>query len=221
MSVARAVLTFAASGTVVLVLIGVVGIVVMQRVGRAEAIRQAKNITSVTAKAVIEPHLTNGILSGDATSVQTLDTIDLIVDPIVRVKIWAPDGTIVYSDTPELIGQRFSLGTEELAVLRSNAVEADVSDLSAPENRYERNFGRLLEVYLPVQTPNGQPLLFEAYLLYDSVTASARQLWLAFLPVLALALVGLAILQIPLAYRLAGRVRAGQLDRERLLQRAI
>jgi two-component system, NarL family, sensor kinase len=224
MSVTRAVLTFAVSGTVVLLLIGVVGVVVMQRVGQAEAIRQAKGIASVTGRAVIQPHLTNGIINGDATSVNDLDTLvqdNVVVDPIVRVKIWAPDGTIVYSDEPELIGRRFSLGAEELAVLRTSGVEADVSDLRDPENLFERDFGRLLEVYLPVHTPNGQPLLFEAYLLYDSVTASARQLWLAFLPVLALALVALAVLQIPLAYRLAARVRAGQLDRERLLQRAI
>ena len=53
------------------------------------------------------------------------------------------------------------------------------------------------------------------------MTASARQLWRAFIPVLAVALIAFAWLQIPLAYRLAGRVREGQQDRERLLQRAI
>jgi two-component system NarL family sensor kinase len=53
------------------------------------------------------------------------------------------------------------------------------------------------------------------------VTSSARQLWRAFIPVLAVALIAFAWLQIPLAYRLAGRVREGQQDRERLLQRAI
>ncbi|MEA2551408.1 MAG: two-component system, NarL family, sensor kinase, partial [Actinomycetota bacterium] len=214
MSVTRAVLAFAVSGTIVLVLIGVVGVLVLQRVGQAEAIRRAKDITSLVANAVIEPNLTNGIITGDATSRNNLDTLvagNVLADPIVRVKIWAPDGTVVYSDEPALIGRRFSLGTEELAVLRSTGgVEADVSDLSQPENVFERNFGRLLEVYLPVHAPNGEPLLFEAYLLYDSVTASARQLWLSFLPVLALALAALAVLQIPLAYRLAARVRAGQ-----------
>lgn len=67
----------------------------------------------------------------------------------------------------------------------------------------------------------GQELLFEAYLRFDSVAASGRELWQAFLPVLAVALVALALLQIPLAYRLARRVHEGQRDRERLLQRAI
>jgi two-component system NarL family sensor kinase len=224
MSVTRAVLTFALSGTLVLLLVGVVSVVVMQRVGKAEAVRQAKDLTSVAARAVVQPRLTNGVVSGDAASLAAVDALvvdGVLRDPIVRVKIWAPDGTIVYSDVPELIGERFDLGADELTALRTDTVEADISDLGKPENRFEREFGQLLEVYLPVQTPNGDPLLFEAYLRYDSVTSSARQLWRAFIPVLAVALIAFAWLQIPLAYRLAGRVREGQQDRERLLQRAI
>jgi two-component system NarL family sensor kinase len=223
MSVTKAVLTFAISGTIVLVLVGVVGVVVMQRVGQAEAIRQAKDITSVVARNVVQPGLTDGILNGDAVRLNALDLLvkGVLRDPIVRVKIWSPDGTIVYSDEPRLVGERFSLGADELYALRTGAVDASVSDLSQPENRFERGFGQLLEVYLPLHTKGGQPVLFEAYLLYDSVTASARQLWQAFLPVVAVALIALALLQIPLAYRLAGRVREGQRERERLLQRAI
>lgn len=224
MSVTKAVLTFALSGTIVLVLVGVVGVLVMQRVGQNEAISQAKDITSVYARAVVQPRLTNGIVQGDASSRLALDALvlqNVIRDPIVRMKLWAPDGTIVYSDALALIGERFALGAEELTALRTGTVEADVSDLTKPENRFERTFGQLLEVYLPVRTPNGQPLLFEAYILYNSVSTSAQQLWRAFLPVLAVALVALALLQIPLAYRLAGRVREGQHEREHLLQRAI
>jgi len=224
MSVTRAVVTFALSGTVVLMLVGVAGVVVLQRVGEAEAMRQAKDLTSVAARAVVQPRLTNGVVRGDAASLAAIDALvveGVLRDPIVRVKLWAPDGTIVYSDVPELIGERFDLGADEQGALRTGTIEADVSDLTKPENRFERDFGELLEVYLPIRTPSGDPLLFEAYLLSDSVTASAQQLWRAFLPVLATALVVLALLQIPLAYRLAARVRAGQLDRERLLQRAI
>jgi len=224
MSVTKAVLAFALSGTIVLVLVGVVGVFVMQRVGEAEAMRDARNLASVVARAVVQPRLTNGILRGDASSLASIDA--LVVegvrrDPIVRVKIWAPDGTIVYSDVAELIGERFDLGADELEALRTNAVDASISEPRETENRFERDFGELVEVYLPVETPNGQRLLFEAYMKYDSVAASARQLWRAFIPVLAVALLAFAWLQIPLAYRLAGRVREGQQDRERLLQRAI
>ena len=70
-------------------------------------------------------------------------------------------------------------------------------------------------------TPGGEVLLFQASIPRDAVSASAEQLWRAFLPVLAVALVALALVQIPLALRLARQVRASQEERELLVRRAI
>ncbi|MEZ5094911.1 MAG: hypothetical protein R2731_01460 [Nocardioides sp.] len=42
----------------------------------------------------------------------------LLVTDVKRIKIWAEDGTIIYSDRPELIGSRYQLGEEELDILR-------------------------------------------------------------------------------------------------------
>ncbi|MEO8424945.1 MAG: histidine kinase [Actinomycetota bacterium] len=55
----------------------------------------------------------------------------------------------------------------------------------------------------------------------DTISAGARRLWTSFLPVLAVALVVLAALQVPLAYRLARTIRQSQEERERLLRHAI
>jgi hypothetical protein len=82
---------------------------------------------------------------------------------LVRVKLSTPEGKIVYSDEHRLIGASYPLADDQQEVLRENSVEAELSDLSAPENRFERDQGRLLEVYLPVPTPGGQTLLFETY----------------------------------------------------------
>ena len=81
--------------------------------------------------------------------------------------------------------------------------------------------GKLLEVYLPVKTPAGRPLLFEAYQSFGSVTSSGRDLWLAFAPALVLALVVLELVQLPLASSMARRIRRGNAERESLLQRAV
>lgn len=51
------------------------------------------------------------------------------------------------------------------------------SDLSRPENVFERTQGRLLEVYRAVWTPSGEPLPTEAYFRYDDVPARGNQLW--------------------------------------------
>ena len=215
---------FALSGLAVLLLVGIVGVLVLRRVGTAEATREAADITTVAGRGVVQPALRDGVVTGDTKSLKELDAVvqrSVLRDPIVRVKIWDANGRIVYSDAPELIGSTFGLAADEREALRTDAAAAELSDLTQPENRFEREYGKLLEVYLPIWTPNGHELLFEAYLRFDSVAASGRKLWLSFLPVLAVALVALTLLQIPLAYRLARRVHEGQRDRERLLQRAI
>jgi signal transduction histidine kinase len=142
-------------------------------------------------------------------------------NPVVRVKLWTPRGRIAYSDEPRLIGSRYPLADDEVAALNGAGVEAGISDLSAPENRYERRQDKLLEVYMPVHTQSGRPLLFEAYLRFSDVAASGRKVWLAFLPAVFAALLMLWLLQLPIAVRLARRLRRAHAEREALLLRAL
>lgn len=100
-------------------------------------------------------------------------------------------------------------------------MHADVSDLSTPENQYERNWHKLLEVYLPVRTPGGERLLFEAYYRYDAVASAGGRIWRSFAPISLTALAALELLQIPLAWSLARRLRQRQREREGLLHEAL
>ncbi|MCA1823666.1 MAG: histidine kinase, partial [Frankia sp.] len=140
---------------------------------------------------------------------------------LVRVKIWDRSGRIVYSDEPRLIDASYELGADEVAALDRGVVEAEVSDLAKPENRFERQYGKLLEVYLPVRTPGGRRLLFEAYFRYDAVAASARQTWRSFAPISLGALIALEIVQLPLAWSLARRLQQRQRERDGLLAKAL
>jgi two-component system NarL family sensor kinase len=223
-SVTRAVLAFALSGLLVLILVGIAGVLVLRRVGTAEAMTEAEDLTTVAARGVVQPRLTAGILHGDTDSLIAVDTVvngGVLRDPIVRVKIRDARGRVLYSDEPRLIGRRFPLSAEELDAMARDAVVAGLADLAAPQHHFETDLGPLLEVSLPVRTPNDKQLLFQTTIRFDSVAASSRRLWGAFVPVLAVALLALALLQIPLAYRLAQRVHRGEQERERLLQRAI
>ena len=96
-----------------------------------------------------------------------------------------------------------------------------MSDLTKPENRYERRQGKLLEVYLPIDTPSGKPLLFEAYYRYALVSSNGNQLWRSFAPIALGALIALEVVQIPLAYSLARRLRQRSDERELLLRQAL
>jgi len=128
---------------------------------------------------------------------------------------------IVYSDEPRLIGAHYTLRPADRAEFRNRKVDAEVSNLSKPENRFERGFGRLLEVYLPISTPHGTPLRYETYYRSSFVDARARRIFRQFAPVMLGALILLALIQLPLAWRLAKRVERGREERERLLRQAI
>ena len=99
-------------------------------------------------------------------------------------------GRIVYSDERRLIGHRYRLDPDERSAFTApGAAPAEDSDLSRPENRFERQEKKLLEVYAPVTTNKGRTLLFETYLRFSSISATGHRIGFAFAPALVLGLV--------------------------------
>jgi signal transduction histidine kinase len=224
-TVARAVLMFALLGLVVLALVGVAGTLVLRRLATDQALDQAREFTALSAR-IVERRVTDGLLTGDAraTGAVASAVTGFVIGgegPVVRVKIWTAAGEIVYSDETRLIGEMYRLGDEQHEALQGGGVSAELSDLDEPENRFERQYVDLLEVYTPIHTPKGTPLLFETYQRFSSVANSEGELIATFAPVLVVALIAFAVLEIPLAWALARRVRNAQIDRERYLQRAL
>ncbi len=106
-------------------------------------------------------------------------------------------------------------------MLTNPLTRADISDLEEPENVYERGSGPLLEVYRPVWTPSGSPLLFETYLRYDAVLSRSSELWRGFAGVTLSSILLLVVLLLPILWRLLDRLRLGQQRREALLQQSV
>ena len=188
-SLARPLLIFAALALVALTVVAVTGALVVRKAATDQALAEARQLSEVSAR-LVERRVNDGLLTGDAESLGSVAEVvfgAVKIDPIVRVKIWDRDGTIVYSDRTELIGSTFELGDDELEVLDDGGVVSDVSDLSEAENRFEQDFGELLEVYTRIDTdPEGEgtPLLFETYQLASSIEARRRELTSTFLPIL-------------------------------------
>jgi signal transduction histidine kinase len=222
--VARPIVQFFLVGLVAVAVVGIATAVAARRVGQREAIVDARTTTLVKAQTVVEPVVTDGLLTAQPAAVRRVDTAvrhGVLDRSLVRVKIWTREGRIVYSDDPRLSGASYQLGRDEIDALDKGIIEAEVSDLQKPENRFDRPFKKLLEVYLPIRTPNGQRLLFEAYYRYDAVSASGTRIWKSFAPVSIGALIALELIQIPIAWSLARRLRERQRERERLLQQAL
>ncbi|MFI5960506.1 sensor histidine kinase [Cryptosporangium sp. NPDC051539] len=224
----RIVIQSVVAALVVFAVVASVGTIAARQAAESESVNDALTVTDLLAGAVVTPNLQDALLSDDpavaAAARQRLDGVmrsGVLVGAVIRTKLWTPEGRIVYSDEPRLVGRTFPLGTDERDVLKDPSTRADVSDLDEPENEYERSEGKLLEVYRPVWTPSGRTLLFETYSRYDVVTERSGQLWQGFAGITISSLLLMLVLQAPLTLALVGRVRRAQRQREVALDRAV
>lgn len=147
-------------------------------------------VSSLYVDAIIEPHLQD-LQAGKPLPEEETEMLNALMqdiasgDYIVLLKVWAPDGTVVYSTLPELIGQRFPL-KPELARSLAGEVTSDITDLSDEENIVERaQYMELLETYAPIHDRRTGAIIgaSEFYQTTDELraqlAAAQRRTWLA------------------------------------------
>src|SRR6186997_3331771 len=111
-SVGRTVAILALLGVLVVVLVTGAGYFVIRRIAVDRAIEDARQLTLLSS-LVVQQRVSNGILTGDAAATGQVSTIihdAVLKDPIVHVKLWGPDGTILYSDELQAIGKKYASG---------------------------------------------------------------------------------------------------------------
>jgi signal transduction histidine kinase len=220
----RAVIVRLAAGlAAVLVVVGLLATFAAQWLAEREAVNDAAHVTDVLADAVIQPNLTADLVDGDAAAVASFDRLireQVLGADVVRVKIWSPDGVVLYADEPQLVGRSFELDDAQRQALATPSTRAAISDLSEDENVFESG-SRLLEVYRPVWAPDGRQLLFEVYLPYEPVAARSADLWRGFAGVTTSSLLLLIVLTAPIVWGLLRRVRGEETRRADLLQHAV
>jgi putative nucleotidyltransferase with HDIG domain len=123
---------------------------------------------------------------------------------IVSVKVWRPDGVLVWTNrATQRIGRRFTLEGELGETIGDNKAHASIGKLDEEENAAEgaalRN-RRALEVYAPVQSDDGTRAI-GAYEIYASpkhveayIASRKRLIWFAILGVFVALYGALAVL---------------------------
>jgi diguanylate cyclase (GGDEF)-like protein/PAS domain S-box-containing protein len=190
-------------------------------------IRTAKEQVAQTTQALIDgsvaPRVAEGFIGGpNAPDAATIDSdLQRLVGrgPLLRIKVWAPDGTIRYSDLPELVGQRFDVD-DDLGEALEGQTSTTIDNASDPENAFERGLAtRLLSVYLPLRSSVDGSVVgaFEVYQdaapIEADVAAASRDV------LLIVGALGLALLSL-LAAAFAGTARRMALQNRRLRDRA-
>jgi two-component system NarL family sensor kinase len=223
----KPVLQFVAAGLLVL---AVLVLAIYWLAGRAalnEAVHDAHSRSTLLERSVIRPEMPRGLITSQPTAVAEFNKVvqrQVLGGWLVRVKIWDTSGRIVYSDDPRLIGQQFTLDAAKMKVLSSGSfghVTGGLSHLDEPENKFEQASRKLYEAYAFTRSPEGQPLLFEAYYRYSDLSTRSNEVLSGFLPISIGGLLLFEIITLPLVWRLATRIRQGREERERLLRRAV
>ncbi len=219
----RLAIQLAAIALALAVLVALGGAVLSRRIAENQSVHEVARTADLLADSVVQPELTDPMATSPAAAAELgpVLTQRVLSESLVRVKLWTPDGLVLYSDEPRLIGQRFALDADAQESLSTPQTQAEVSELSRPENVYERRQGRLLEVYRPVWTPDGHELLFESYFRYGLVSDRTSQLWRGFLGITVSAVAMLFVLLIPLVAALWTRARRAARAQEASTRRAL
>lgn len=189
-----------------------------------QATREAADTTSLLARSVAEPEIPRGLVDGDAGAIDRFDrrvADRLIVNEVRRIKLYAEDGHILYSDETRLIGTKQDLAAEDLKILQNGGIDSELADLRKQENRFERGMGQLVEVYTRIRSPEGDPLLFEAYVSNSAVVERQREILTSFRPISLGGLLLLLLVTGPLLAVMTRRLHRAARDRERLLEAAV
>ena len=189
---------FALLSGVLLIGLGLVLGFVLQRSVRERALSDAIRTAEVAANVGVLPRLDAADLERDfaplpAVRVAALDrdlAQSLSENGIVRLKVWNRQHWLVYSDNPAL-RKRWFPGNDLLAASFAGGTVSEITDLTAPEEFEERDFGKLLAVYVPLRANAADQLdakgttvvgAFEVYLPYQPIATAisddTRRLWI-------------------------------------------
>jgi signal transduction histidine kinase len=224
----RLVLRFALASLLAFVLVAVGALYLLVRNARDRAELVGARHATFVGQSVLGPLFADVNLrrpvTGDgyrraAAAVRTRVLSDGLA---VRVKVWRPDGTIVFSDEPKLVGKRFPDEASELAEVAEGHLEMGVSDLDDEENEFERSLGdKLFYTYLPLRTRPDGPVVAVAEIYQDysfiqgEIDAVVRR-------VAVIVVGGLAVLYallLPIALRASRDLRQRNEQLAELLQR--
>jgi signal transduction histidine kinase len=224
-AVRRAVRGFAIGAAVTLAVLVLISIQIARIVARDATLDEASDRTTTIADTLAAPLVTPDFRRHDSDAVSDMARLmgNRMSDSTIRhIKIWSSDGTILWSDEPELIGRHYTLKADQRQALDAPDAIADYTDLSDPENISERHEkGPVIETYVGADGADGSRILFETYMSPEGAARQQDAIVRATVLVGLAALVVFGVAVLPLSLRLARGLQRAHLDRERMTRHAL
>lgn len=99
---------------------------------------------------------------------------NVLSEHVVKVKLWRPDGTVIYSNDATIVGKKFGLKSHLRDALSGEQVTS-ISDLRSSENVSElSSYSQLVEIYAPVYLSDS-PKVSAVYEAYVSIVPLQKQ----------------------------------------------
>ena len=203
------------------------------RAARQEAIAEALGITEVLGRSVVEPDVPRGLIDTTERKLAAADKMDRAVTPRLlqvktaeRVNLWTQDGRNVYSSAGALLlGRKFQLDPSQLAVLDGGGGDWEFADPDRPEIReiggMDGVTDDLVQTYTRIESPEGEPLLLEAYYTIDDIEQRRGEIYSSFRWITLTPLVLLIVLASLFLAALTRQLGRASSERERLLTSAM
>lgn len=219
-SVRNSIIALVVTAAIAFGLVATGSILVARHIARSQeldaAVRSARSIGNTVFAPVLP-----AAEQQDADAIRFLDRAVQIRSrdgALVRVKVWAHDDTVIYSDDHALIGRVFPDNPEVQDAIDHGATTVGLSDLDDLENADEAGeFNRLVETYVPLTLDDGTVVAFETYSTDERLRASESRLIADLVPFALGALLILLLTQLPVSVWLVRRVGRAQQERARLL----
>lgn len=168
-------LRFSLIGLAITVMVAILLGFMLQKILVTDALDVVTSIASEHVSSGLQQVLAEKGL-GEPLPPDTYGSIDKIVrhdlmhSGIVRIKIWSPGKTLLYSDDGRNIGTH-SGANDELDEALQGKIGRELSSLDKSENKTERQMGKLLEVYVPIRVAGSDRILgaFEIYQTTDKL----------------------------------------------------
>lgn len=172
---------FAVSATaVVAVCMVLLGILVNERIKQGVIANTAAN-AALYLVGFVEPHLQELTNRRDLSKAGEKKLDELLASTVLRsanivdIKVWRPDGLLVYSKDKSRIGKSYPVG-EALRKASLGQVASEFNDLDEEENSAERLLGvPMMEVYTPIRNLQNNQVI-AVIEIYEVATSLDREL---------------------------------------------
>jgi signal transduction histidine kinase len=120
----------------------------------------------------VEPHIQSIDTEGSPTPEEAsrLDAVSELLKSrrhVVSIKIWRPDGTIVYSTQKSLVGKQFP--TTEILPSLDGKIRAGMADFDDDDSEFERSLSiPLYEIFLPLYKSETEKIIAVAEIYEDA-----------------------------------------------------